>query len=139
MARDRKGTYFFMRNARHFCPIATKHEFFQPIVVIAGQRQPSCSVRTDEQRGQTKSIVSFLHGDNSSAVKHICANNIAQTLNTSMTIESGKTRMLLCVGRSSFLSVSFILYRHAQTKLYRNHCIPVTMPVTSLTKQVLSK
>jgi len=66
MARDRKGTYFFMWNARHFCPISTRHEFFQPIVVIAGQREPSFSMWTDEQRDQTKSIVSFLHGDNSS-------------------------------------------------------------------------
>jgi hypothetical protein len=80
MVRDRKGTYFFMWNARHFCPISTRHEFFQPIVVIAGQREPSCSMRTDEQRDQTKSIVSFLYGDNSSDVEHICANNIAQTL-----------------------------------------------------------
>ena len=79
MAMDRKGAYFFMWNAVQFCPIATRHEFFQPIILLASQWEPSCSMRTDEQRDQTKSIISFLHGDKSSDVKHIC-NNIAQTL-----------------------------------------------------------
>lgn len=139
MAKDRKGPYFFMWNARYFCMIATWYGFLQPVVLIAGQRESSFSMRTDEQRDQTKSIVSFIHGDNSSDVNNICANNIARTL-IQLWQQNQEKRECFCAWVFVFSFFFFyFLTSHTQTKLYRKHCIPVTISVTSLTKQVLSK